>query len=47
MKPSGIILKSLRLVNGDTAKVAASRAGKSVGWLSEVENERGKSEAVF
>jgi len=43
MKPSGIILKRLRLVNGDTLKIAAAKAGKSVGWLSEVENGRGKA----
>jgi len=40
MKPSGIILKKLRLVNGNTLKIAAARAGKSVGWLSEVARVR-------
>lgn len=43
MNSYGLILKQLRALNGDSLKSAASKVGKSVGWLSEVENGRGLS----
>ena len=39
----GLILKQLRQLNSDSLKTAAQKIGKSVGWLSEVENGRGLS----
>ena len=39
----GLILKQLRNLNGHSLKTAAALIGKSVGWLSEVENARGLS----
>ncbi len=39
----GVILKKLRELNNYSLKTAAARIGKSVGWLSEVENNRGFS----
>jgi len=43
MSNYGLILKQLRNINGDSLKTAAKKIGKSVGWLSEVENGRGLS----
>ncbi len=43
MRPSGVVLKRLRELNGDNLKEAATKAGKSTGWLSEVENGRGNA----
>ena len=43
MNNYGLILKQLRALSGDSLKTAAHKIGKSVGWLSEVENGRGLS----
>lgn len=43
MNNYGLILKQLRQINGYTLKTAAQAVGKSVGWFSEVENNRGLS----
>lgn len=43
MNNYGLILKQLRNMSGDSLKSAAKKIGKSVGWLSEVENGRGLS----
>ena len=43
MNNYGLILKRLRQINGYTLKTAAQVVGKSVGWFSEVENNRGLS----
>ncbi len=40
----GLILKQLRNLNGYSLKTGAAKIGKSVGWLSEVENNRGLSQ---
>lgn len=43
MNNQGLILKKLRRLKGLSLKSAAQHIGKSVGWLSEVENSRGLS----
>ncbi|MGE0528697.1 MAG: helix-turn-helix transcriptional regulator [Bdellovibrionales bacterium] len=39
----GLIIKRLRTMNGHTIRSAAQKIGKSTGWLSEIENNRGKA----
>jgi len=43
MHDYGFILKQLRQLNGYSLKTAAAKIEKSVGWLSEVENNHGLS----
>lgn len=41
MNHYGVILKQLRLVQKLPIKAAAQKIGRSAGWLSEIENEKG------
>ena len=41
MNHYGVILKQLRLVQKLPIKAAAQKVGRSAGWLSEIENEKG------
>lgn len=43
MECNGVILKKLRQINKLNLKQAAQKLGRSAGWLSEVENEKGFS----
>lgn len=43
MKHPGVILRKLRQLHGYSMKFAAQKINRSVGWLSEVENQLGNS----
>lgn len=43
MKSYGVILRKLREINQLSLKPAAVKVGRSVGWLSEIENGRGNA----
>lgn len=43
MESYGVILKKLREINKLTLKKAAAHIGRSAGWLSEVENNKGNA----
>ena len=43
MKEQGVVLKRLRKLQGLTLRQAGVKIGKSVGWLSEIENDRGRA----
>lgn len=43
MEHYGVVLKNLRVLQKLPIKAAAKRIGRSAGWLSEVENEKGQA----
>lgn len=43
MENYGVIIRHLRNLGGLNVRTAAQKIGKSVGWLSEIENNRGKA----
>jgi transcriptional regulator with XRE-family HTH domain len=43
MEHYGVVLKNLRVLQKLPIKAAAAKIGRSAGWLSEVENEKGQA----
>lgn len=43
MEHYGVVLKNLRVLHKLPIKAAAKKIGRSAGWLSEVENEKGQA----
>lgn len=43
MDNHGVVLRQLRIINKYSVKEAASKIGKSAGWLSEIENGNPRS----